>query len=97
MFALSYAQRAGLMAALPVAMLALADKPLFDEVAGALVTLDDMSQVEAVLHAFEAQRIEITSAIADSIVAQMSVSEGELYSARLAMRFARDPVGERAA
>lgn len=90
MFALSYAQRAGLMAALPIAMLALADKPLFDEVAGALVALDDMNQAEAVLHAFDAQRIEITPAIADSIVAQMGVSEGELYSARLALRHASE-------
>lgn len=88
MFALSYAQRAGLMAALPVPMLDLADASLFAEVAGALVTLDDLTQIEAVQHAFEAQRIEITPAIAESIVSQMGVSEGELYSARLKMDIA---------
>lgn len=90
MFELSYAHRAGLMAALPLSLMTSVDKALCDEIAGALVALEDMSQEDAVLHAFEAQRILITPAIAESIVAQMGVTAGEIDVARLKARLAAE-------
>ncbi len=86
MFALSYAHRTGLMAAIPLCLMSSVDKALCDEIAGALVSLEGATQQEAVLHAFDAQRILITPAIADSIVSMMNVGQHEIEAARRALR-----------
>jgi predicted outer membrane protein len=86
MFALTYAHRAGLMAALPLSLISSVDTTLCDEIAGALVRLTEMTPQEAVLHAFEAQRITITPAIADSVVSMMNIAPHEIEAARQAIR-----------